>query len=99
MAEPIYKIWFMKPKASGYKLSKEEQDKLFALNAESLKRVGAETIITCSSAWASEEWMYWGVEKYPDIECVQKHTEDLLNLNWFEYVDSMTYLGTKAPET
>ncbi len=99
MAQPIYKVWFMKPTQTGFRLTKEEQDKLFVQSAESLKRAGAETIITCNSAWASEEWQYWGVEKYPNIESVQQHTQDLLNMNWFEYVDSITYLGTELVET
>jgi hypothetical protein len=51
----------------------------------------------CVSFWSSEEWLGWGVEKYPDIEAVQKHAETLYNLKWFEYIESNTYLGTEMP--
>ncbi len=35
MAQPIYKVWFMKYKDPWYKLTKEEQNKLMQQNQES----------------------------------------------------------------
>jgi hypothetical protein len=87
----------MKYKESWYKLSTAEQDKLMAQNVESLKQVGAESLAMCVCAWATEEWLGWGVEKYPDLEALQKHIMKLFSLNWFEYIDSKTYLGTEMP--
>jgi hypothetical protein len=98
MAQPIYKVWLMKYKEPWYKLTTEEQNKLNEQNQESLKQVGGESIMMCMSVWASEEWLGWGVEKYPNIEAVQKHTENLFNLNWFEYIESSTYLGVEMPQ-
>jgi len=97
MAQPIYKIWFVKYKEPWYKLTTEEQNKLFAQIQGSLKEVGAEGIIVCNAVWSSEEWLGWGVEKYPNIEAVQKHAEYLFGMNWFQYVESKTYLGTEMP--
>ena len=37
--------------------------------------------------------MLFGVEEYPDIEAVQKHTADLLALNLFRYLESFSLLG------
>ena len=99
MAQPIYKVWFMKYNESWYKLTTEEQNKLMAQNAESNKQVGCEVIVVCESVWSSEEWLAWGVEKYPNIEAVQKHSENLYSMNWFEYAESKTYLGTEMPRT
>ena len=95
MAQPIYKVWFAKSKDPWYTLTTEEQNKLMAKSVESLKQVGAESITVCDAVWASEEWMRWGVEKYPDIEAVQKHADNLFNMNWFEYVESKIHLGTE----
>jgi hypothetical protein len=98
MAQPIYKVWFAKYKEPWYKLTTEEQNKLAAQDAESLKQVGGELIMMRMSVWSSEEWLAWGVEKYPDIEAVQKHAMNLFALNWFQYVDGKTYLGTEMPQ-
>ena len=98
MAQPIYKVFFMKYKESWYKLTTEEQNKLMAQNVESLKQVGGEVVMVCQSVWSSEEWLAWGVEKYPNIEAVQKHSENIYNMNWFEYAESKTYLGTEMPQ-
>ena len=97
MAQPVYKVWLMKYTESWYKLTTEEQNKIMAQIEESLKQVGAELIILCASVWSSEEWFAWGVEKYPDIEAVQKHAENLFRMNWYQYIDSKTYLGTEMP--
>lgn len=98
MAQPIYKVYLLKYKEAWYKLTPEEQNKLLAQNAESLKEIGAELLILCASVWSSEEWLGWGVEKYPDIEAVQKHANNLFSWNWFEYIESKTYLGTEMPQ-
>jgi hypothetical protein len=84
-------------KDAWYKLSSEEQNELMAKNVESRKQLGVEGILICNSVWASEEWLGWGVEKYPDIEAVQKHAEFLISLNWFDYIESKTLLGTEFP--
>ncbi|OGN94760.1 MAG: hypothetical protein A2Z71_05945 [Chloroflexi bacterium RBG_13_50_21] len=98
MSEPIYKVYLMKYKESWYKLTAEEQNKLMEKGAEALKQVGAESIIMCISFWSSEEWLGWGVEKYPDIEAVLKHAEVLYDLKWFEYIEAKSYLGTEMPQ-
>jgi hypothetical protein len=95
MAQPIYKVWFMKYKEPWYKLTPEEQNKLMAKNQESTQQLGIELIIMCACVWSSEEWLLWGVEKYPHVEAVQQHANNLYNANWFEFIESKTYLGTE----
>ena len=97
MAQPIYHVWFAKWKEPWYKLSPEEQNTLGAKVEASLKQVGAELLVTCGSSWSSEEWLAWGVEKFPSIEAVQQHDQTLIGLNWFMYIESKTYLGTAMP--
>jgi hypothetical protein len=97
MAQAIYHLWLAKPTEAWHQLSREEQDKLFAQGDEARVKVGGKVIVVCVSGWASEQWPFWGVEQYPDIEAVQKHTELLTALNWFRYFESKTLLGTEAP--
>ncbi len=93
MSQPIYKNWCAKFTAEYYKLSSEEQTALGKKNEASLKQVGAESVVFCLSL--SEEWQGWGVEKYPSIEAVEQHLQNLNDLNWFKYLDSKTYLGVE----
>lgn len=67
MAQPIYKVFFAKYRPPWYKLTAEEQEKLMAQDQESLKAAGCEQILFCASVWASEEWLFWGVEKYVEL--------------------------------
>ena len=99
MSKPIYKVWLVKMTAAAHAMSPEEQNKLLEKVEEVRKKVGGEVILTCNSVWCSENYQFWGVEKFPNIEAVQKHADLLVELNWFHYVDSVSYLGTEAQES
>ncbi len=97
MAKPIYKVFLGRPMEAWYQLSKEEQDSLWAKNNEAFEKAGGKRMLVCDSSWASEQWLFFGVEVYPDIEAVQKYVELLNELNWFRYMEAMTLLGTEMP--
>jgi len=80
---------------AGYQLSQEERQKIMAKMQESFESVGAEMVISCNTVWSSEPWLSFGVQKFPDIEAVQKHAAQLMELEWYRYVDAVTLLGTK----
>jgi hypothetical protein len=97
MAQSIYKVWLTKPKDAYYTLSPEEREKMQRKGEEALKKVGAELVVGCYSVWSSENWMGFGVEKFPDLDAVQKHTRLLLEMDWHRYLESTSYLGTETP--
>ena len=59
--------------------------------------VGAKHVISCSSAWSSQQWEMFGVIEFPDVEASQKCTERNAELEWNRYVHAVTVLGTKWP--
>ncbi len=97
MAQAVYHLYLVRPTEAWHQLSHEEQDSLFAKAAAAREQVGGKAVLLCHSRWAGEQWPYWGIEQYPDIEAVQKHTELLEAFNWFRYMESMTLLGTEVP--
>ena len=98
MAQPIYKVFLFKMKDSYYQLTQEERDKLMAKGDEIRKKVGGEAVIACVSLLCSENWLAWGVEKFPDIEAAQKHAQLLWETDWYKYFDAVSYLGTEMAE-
>jgi hypothetical protein len=94
MAEPIYQLFLGKPTEAWYQLSEEERASLLSKSVKSLEEVGAKPLLMCMSLWSSEQWMFFGVEEFPDIEAVQKHTETLLGFDHYRYLESMSVLGT-----
>jgi hypothetical protein len=95
MAGPIRKVALLKFRDAWYQLSREEVNNLLAKVNEAFEAAGGRNITMCSSAWASEQWQFFVVEEFPDIEAVQKYTGALIGINWFRYVDSMSVLGTE----
>ena len=97
MSGPIYNLFFLKPKSSWFHLSKEQQDKLLAKVNACLDKVGGKSVLLCTCDWANEQWAYFGVEEFPDMDAVRKHAELLRELHWpYEFIDSFSTLGTKA---
>ena len=97
MAQPVYKVWMMKYKDAWYRLSKAEQDEYSAKMAAALKQVGGELVMMRVSLWSSENWLGWGVEKFPSIEAVQQYAMLLFNMNHYQYIESSSYLGVEMP--
>ena len=99
MAGPIYKLWMFRPKEAWYQLSKEERDNATNRIMEDIEKVGGKSLLICSPTWSSEQWLAFGIEEYPDIEAVQKFTDMLLERDHFRYIESVSMLGTKWPQS
>lgn len=98
MATPVYKLFMNKPKPSWYHLSKDEQEKILAKSEALLKQVGARRLAMCNSGWSNETWAYFGLEEFPDVEAVQKHSQLQAEINLpFQFAESFSILGTKMP--
>jgi hypothetical protein len=94
-AGQVFKAWMMRPAEAGYAVPKAEQDAFLGKVNAALHQVGGKRIVQCDSAWASERWLGWGVEVFPDIRAVQEFSRLLNEFNWLRYVDSFTLLGTR----
>jgi hypothetical protein len=94
MAKTIYKLYMVKPTEAWYQLSSEEQASILQKNQESLEKAGGKTIASADCAWSSEEWLFFGLEEYPDIEAEQQHVKNMIDKNLFRYMDSKVILGT-----
>ncbi len=98
MAGPIYKLFLGKMSEAWHQLSQEEQADLMAKVEGAFEKVGGNRTIMCDSSWTLEQWPFFGVEEFPDIEAVQKHAELLNELNWLRYSEALTVLGTEYQE-
>lgn len=96
MAQKIYKLFVSKRLLEPwYQLSKDEQDELMGKVDKALETVGGTRTVLCHSSWSSEQVKVFGVEEFPDIEAVQKHSKLLDELHWFRYIETETVLGTE----
>lgn len=95
MAQKIYKVFLGKSSEAWHQLSKAEQDELMMKVNSALEQVGGKRLIMCNSYWSAEQWPFFGVEEFPDIEAQQKHSALLEAFNWGRYIDGLTVLGTE----
>jgi len=95
MTQPIYKVFLARPTEAGYQLPEKERDEMWAKHDEAVKKAGVKSILICDSSWASEQFLFWGVEEFPSMEAVLEFHKTLNEINWFRYFESMTLLGTK----
>jgi hypothetical protein len=99
MAQSIYKVFLTRPLEAWYQLSQEEQTSLLAKVNEALEAAGGKTVVLCNSSWSSEQWQFFGVEEFPNIEAIQKQAALHNELNWLRYMESVTVLGTELQPT
>ena len=97
MAQPIYKLWQGRFTEAWHQLSQDEQQRLLGQAQQALIDAGGTSLMLCSAAWSNEEWPYFGLEQFPDLDAVQKHAQRLTELNTSRYIESRTTLGTQFP--
>jgi hypothetical protein len=98
MSKPIYKLWIIKNTPELMSLIAKDPEAVAraqASSAQSLKEVGGKLLVYCESLWSSEEYAVFGVEEFPDLEAVQKHTANMMQGGWFQFSTSFSLLGTK----
>jgi hypothetical protein len=95
MAGPIYKFFMARFSEAWYQLSKEEQKSFVAKLDEALEKAGGKRLIICDTNWSSDQWLFAGMEEFPNIEAVQNYMAAVSELNLFRYDESISVLGTK----
>jgi hypothetical protein len=91
----IYKLFLGKMTEAWHQLSEQQQKDLLGQVNAALEKAGGKRIISCDPTWSTEQWHFWGVEEFPSIDAVMKHTKLLTDLKWDRYVETMTVLGVK----
>jgi len=94
MSIPIYKMYMGKMKEPWHQLSEADQKALLGKVRAALAQAGGKSLIQANPTWSTEEWHFWGVEEFPDLDAVMKHTHLLAELQWERYVESFSMLGT-----
>jgi len=95
MSSKIYKMWKARPTAAWFELSEEEQNGMLAKNGAYMEKHGVKTIVLCDPFWSTEQWAFFGVEEYADMEAVQAHAAFLNEHNWLRYIESEIMFGTE----
>ena len=95
MTQPIYKVFMGRFSEAWYQLSEAEQTQLVGRLEAKLSEVGAKSVIMGDSRWSSDQWHFFGVDEFPNLEAVQQYHAFLGEVNWFRYTDGITALGTK----
>ena len=94
--EPIIKVAFFKFKEAWYRLSPEERTEMGDNVIAKLKELDIKTSFWCNCYWSNEEWPWFSVEVYPDVEAVKKIEDYIFSeLGWQRYAESKLYLGTQ----
>ena len=95
MPQSIYKLWQARPTEAWHQLPQEEQQRLLAQVVQALETAGGKELVACSAAWSNERWPFFGLEEFPDMDALQRHSQMLIDLNWARYMESRNTLGTE----
>ena len=93
MGNQIYQSFLAKFTEAWYQLSEEEQGQLLAKQSQSFESTGGQTLAFAESVWSNEKWQFFGVNEFPNLEALQEHTQNLIEIQWFRYIESKVVLG------
>lgn len=92
---PIYKLWMATAREAYYRLSDGERRTIGDRRREVHEGLNRRDVLSCQSAWASEQWTMFGLEEFADVETAQKKSQGFVELNHYRYFDITSILGTK----
>jgi hypothetical protein len=94
-SDPILQLWMVKNHNNEpwLSLSEEERNRLGALIEASIRRLGGVVVIGCDCAWSNEEYAFFGITAWPNLQAEQAHFKDIAEIGWHRYFYSKTILG------
>ncbi len=104
--EPVYRVYFSRvrpaqPQIQNMLLSEgspfteqDELSQLYELSNESLLRAGAKPLLSAYARWNNEEWDYFGIERFPNLQALIGHSQLLSTNGWYRHIQARSYLGT-----
>lgn len=92
----IVVVFFNKPTEAFFGLSEEEKQEYTDRLTKKGEELGRRDIVFCDCRWSNEEWMWFGVCEWPDLEALQEWTKFIEEQDHFKYIESKTCLGTRT---
>ncbi len=93
----IYKLVVSKGQQYRWNQLPEDQRKsLWEKVSQAFEDAGGKRTMFADSSWSSEEYPAFFIEIFPDIEALQKYTAVLNSLNFLQYFDVITVVGTES---
>lgn len=93
-SQPIYKAFLARPTPLG--MGTDAWNTMGPLNEKlnaSAHAAGMIDILGAYTRFNNEEWMLFGLERYPDITAFYDKYLQMENLGWYKYMQAKSYLG------
>ncbi|MCU0487658.1 MAG: hypothetical protein MUE67_01755 [Anaerolineales bacterium] len=95
MQEPIGKVFIIQRfREAGYALSPSEREAMLAQVAVARHEYGGRLLVNAAARWSAYGIYGFGVEVFPDLGALKKHTKALEKLDWYRYVEAESFIGT-----
>lgn len=91
--KPIYKAVLSRP-TPHYIAETEKADAIDAQNNEAAFKAGMLQILYGYTRLNNEEWMIFGLERYPSLDVFTDKYVRMEKSGWFKYIQAKSYLGT-----
>ena len=93
MDTPLYKVYLLRRLPSYYQAQPEDINALRSAMALHQRELGVRDLFNGGTAWSNERYEFFGVEFYPNLNAVQEYTRRLMELKFYQYFDTESYLG------
>ena len=91
---PIYKLAVIHMLPDGWRAPQEERDQETGKVLENLNQVGGELMLFLR-LYSSDYYTYLNIERFPDLAAVSAHTDCMIDMGWFQWLEADVLLGTQ----
>lgn len=91
--QPVYKLYLMKQTLAAITAAPEMRADYLKKHDAFLAETGGKVLLVCNMVWSNEQYEYFGLEVFPNLQALITYHEKLQSIGWFAYFDSKSYLG------
>lgn len=90
---PVYRVYLSRPAAGAHMIPEHERNSMLARTQENAALAGVRPLLSAYMRWNQEQWEYFGIERFPDMETLISYTQFLSEVGWYRLTESCSYLG------
>lgn len=91
--EPVFRLYMSRKKDYAYQMPPNELEEAYANVDEVARQLGVKPLLGAFARWNSEEWEYFGIERFPSLEAAISYSQFLSHTGWYRIMESRSFLG------
>lgn len=91
---PIYRLYFSRLSELAEQTPRAELEVIYGRNTDFQNMAGIKPLLNAYVTWNNEEWEYFGIERFPNLDTMIRYSQFMTDTGWYRYINARSYLGS-----